>query len=80
MILVGELSLWVALLMATWTATVSFAGGATRRPELVAIAKKRSVQSGSSCWNGSQAGFNSPAPDALPVRPRTGRTSCPRGV
>lgn len=35
MILVGELSLWVALLMATWTATVSFAGGATRRAELV---------------------------------------------
>ena len=31
MIVVGELSLWIALLMATWAATVSFAGGVTRR-------------------------------------------------
>jgi hypothetical protein len=30
-ILVGELSLWVALLMAAWAATVSFAGGQLRR-------------------------------------------------
>ena len=30
-ILIGELSLWVALLMAAWSTTVSFAGGALRR-------------------------------------------------
>ena len=35
MILVGELSLWVALLMAAWTATVSFAGGHLRRDDLI---------------------------------------------
>ena len=35
MILVGELSLWVALLMAAWTATVSFAGGMQGRADLV---------------------------------------------
>ena len=35
MILVGELSLWVALLMAIWAATVSFAGGALNRRDLV---------------------------------------------
>lgn len=35
MILVGELSLWVALLMATWGATVSFAGGQLRRADLI---------------------------------------------
>lgn len=35
MILLGELSLWVSLLMAIWMMTVSFAGGATRRGELV---------------------------------------------
>ena len=35
MILVGELSLWVALLMAAWSMSVSFAGGAMQRPELV---------------------------------------------
>lgn len=35
MILVGELSLWVALLIAAWTATVSFAGGALRRQDLI---------------------------------------------
>jgi len=34
MILVGELSLWVALLMAAWSATVSFAGGQMRRADL----------------------------------------------
>jgi cytochrome c-type biogenesis protein CcmF len=33
-ILIGELSLWVALLMATWAATVSFAGGALGRRDL----------------------------------------------
>jgi cytochrome c-type biogenesis protein CcmF len=33
-ILIGELSLWVALLMATWAATVSFAGGALNRRDL----------------------------------------------
>ncbi|MFI5228681.1 MAG: heme lyase CcmF/NrfE family subunit [Gemmatimonadales bacterium] len=35
MILIGELSLWVALLMAAWSATVSFAGGSFRRSDLV---------------------------------------------
>ncbi len=34
MILIGELSLWVALLMAAWSTTVSYAGGATRRADL----------------------------------------------
>jgi cytochrome c-type biogenesis protein CcmF len=34
-ILVGELSLWVAFLMAAWAATVSFAGGAMARRDLV---------------------------------------------
>ncbi|MEO8192832.1 MAG: heme lyase CcmF/NrfE family subunit [Gemmatimonadales bacterium] len=34
MILIGELSLWVAMLMATWAATVSFAGGALGRKDL----------------------------------------------
>ncbi len=35
MILIGELSLWVALLMAAWSTTVSFAGGASRRSDLI---------------------------------------------
>ncbi|HEY4217430.1 MAG TPA: cytochrome c-type biogenesis CcmF C-terminal domain-containing protein [Gemmatimonadaceae bacterium] len=35
MSLVGELCLWVALLMAAWSTTVSFAGGALRRNDLV---------------------------------------------
>ncbi len=35
MILVGELSLWVALLMAAWTTTVSFSGGMQGRADLV---------------------------------------------
>lgn len=34
MILIGELSLWVALLMAAWSMTVSYAGGALRRDDL----------------------------------------------
>jgi cytochrome c-type biogenesis protein CcmF len=34
-IVVGELSLWIALLMAVWAATVSFAGGVGRRDELI---------------------------------------------
>jgi len=34
-ILIGELSLWVALLMAAWSTTVSFAGGASRRSDLI---------------------------------------------
>ena len=40
MILVGELSLWVALLMAAWAATVSFAGGAMGRRDLVASGER----------------------------------------
>jgi cytochrome c-type biogenesis protein CcmF len=39
-ILIGELALWVALLMAAWTAIVSYAGGATRRAELVASGER----------------------------------------
>ena len=35
MILLGELSLWVALLMAAWSATVSFGGGNMRRGDVV---------------------------------------------
>ncbi len=35
MILVGELSLWVALLMAAWATTVSFSGGLQGRSDLV---------------------------------------------
>jgi cytochrome c-type biogenesis protein CcmF len=34
-ILIGELALWVALLMAAWTGVVSFAGAAMRREDLV---------------------------------------------
>jgi cytochrome c-type biogenesis protein CcmF len=34
-IVVGELSLWIALLLATWCATVSFAGGVAHREDLV---------------------------------------------
>ncbi len=33
--LIGELSLWVGLLMAAWSTTVSFAGGALHRDDLV---------------------------------------------
>jgi cytochrome c-type biogenesis protein CcmF len=40
MILIGELSLWVALLMAAWGATVGFASAATRRADLVASAER----------------------------------------
>ena len=40
MILVGELALWVALLMAAWGAIVSFAGGRADRPELVASGER----------------------------------------
>ncbi len=35
MIVVGELSLWIALLLAIWAAVVSFAGGAARRDDLI---------------------------------------------
>lgn len=40
MILVGELSLWVALLMATWAAIVSFAGGMQGRADLIASGER----------------------------------------
>lgn len=40
MTLIGELSLWIALLMAAWGATVSFAGGALRRRDLVASGER----------------------------------------
>lgn len=40
MILVGELSLWIALLMCAWSATLSFAGGRLRREDLVASGER----------------------------------------
>ena len=40
MILIGELSLWIALLMALWATTISFAGGALRREDLVASGRR----------------------------------------
>jgi cytochrome c biogenesis factor len=40
LILVGELSLWVALLLATWAAIVSFAGGIQGRADLVASGER----------------------------------------
>lgn len=40
MILIGELSLWVALLMAAWGTTAGFAGAYTRRAELIASARR----------------------------------------
>jgi cytochrome c-type biogenesis protein CcmF len=39
-ILVGELSLWVALLMAAWSAVTSFAGGQMGREDLVASGRR----------------------------------------
>ena len=36
MILIGELALWVALLMTSWAAVTSFAGGSLGRDDLVA--------------------------------------------
>ena len=46
MILVGELSLWVALIMAAWASVTSYAGGALGREDLVtsaAIAKAKGI-------------------------------------
>ncbi|MGH7669061.1 MAG: cytochrome c-type biogenesis CcmF C-terminal domain-containing protein [Gemmatimonadaceae bacterium] len=40
MTLVGELSLWIALLMAAWATTVSFAGGAMHRADLGASGRR----------------------------------------
>ncbi|HET9012183.1 MAG TPA: cytochrome c biogenesis protein CcsA, partial [Gemmatimonadaceae bacterium] len=40
MILVGELSLWVALLMAAWSAVTSFAGGSMGREDLIASGRR----------------------------------------
>ena len=40
MILVGELSLWIALLMCAWSVTLSFAGGHLRRSDLVASGER----------------------------------------
>jgi cytochrome c-type biogenesis protein CcmF len=40
MILLGELSMWVALLMAAWATLVSMAGGLLRRNELVASGER----------------------------------------
>ena len=40
MILVGELSLWVALLMAIWSAVTSFAGGTMGRDDLVVSGRR----------------------------------------
>ena len=40
MILVGELSLWIALIMAAWACAISYAGGALRRPDFVASGER----------------------------------------
>ena len=40
MILVGELSLWIALLMCAWSVTLSFVGGAMRRADLIASGER----------------------------------------
>ena len=40
MTLLGELALWVALLMAAWGTTVSFAGGALRNRSLIASGER----------------------------------------
>ena len=40
MILVGELSLWVALLMAAWTGVTSFAGGTLGRDDLITSGRR----------------------------------------
>ena len=40
MILVGELALWIALLMAAWATTVSFAGGTLGRNDLIASGRR----------------------------------------
>jgi len=40
MVLVGELSLWIALLMCAWSVTTSFAGGHLRRADLVASGER----------------------------------------
>ena len=40
MILIGELSLWIALLMAVWATGVSYAGGALRRADMVASGER----------------------------------------
>ena len=40
MILVGELSLWVALLMAMWAGVTSYAGGALGREDLVTSGRR----------------------------------------
>jgi cytochrome c biogenesis factor len=39
-IVVGEISLWVALLLAAWGAMASYAGGALRRPDLIASGER----------------------------------------
>ncbi len=46
MILVGELALWVALLMAAWCATVSFAGGKLARADLIASGERAAYATG----------------------------------
>ena len=45
MILVGELSLWVALLMAAWAGITSFAGGTLGREDLITSGRRGVAQS-----------------------------------
>ena len=46
MILAGELALWVALLMATWCAAASFAGGKLQRTDLIASGERAAYATG----------------------------------
>jgi cytochrome c biogenesis factor len=55
-ILVGELALWVALLMAAWGAIVSFAGASSGRSELVASGE-RALYAGFACLVLATAGL-----------------------
>ena len=40
MVVIGELSMWVALLFAAWACIVSFSGGALRRADLTETAER----------------------------------------
>jgi len=56
MILIGELALWVALVMAAWGTTVAFAGGLSRREDLV-VSAERAVYATFACLVLASAGL-----------------------